>query len=334
MFNSPILDIAIVLVFTYFILALIVSSINEGIMTITRQRSAFLKKAMQNLLFDDNWDKVYKELMKTPFIRSLQKEKSIFPTYIPSRNFAQAIISIIRDGKHEKYTLEHLRDQLNRPESMIQGDTRVLLLTLIDEAEGNMEKFRKSLEQFFDGSMERLSGWYKRMVGKILLVLACLLVVVLNIDTIQIVKQLWNDPKNAQKAVEYAIQASSQFKLDSAKVVVQGAEDTSDLYNISLNPQNDSIISEGTAMRKIDTTIKTTQALVVTLKEQPLPIGWINKNNYPHSGWWGWLMKCIGWTLTIAAVTLGAPFWFDLLNRIVNVRGTGKKPTVSEMIKE
>jgi len=39
-----------------------------------------------------------------------------------------------------------------------------------------------------------------------------------------------------------------------------------------------------------------------------------------------WALKLVGWLLTAFAVRQGAPFWFDLLNRLVNVRGSGSKP--------
>jgi hypothetical protein len=34
----------------------------------------------------------------------------------------------------------------------------------------------------------------------------------------------------------------------------------------------------------------------------------------------------LGWLITAFAVSLGAPFWFDLLNKFVNVRASGKAP--------
>jgi hypothetical protein len=39
-----------------------------------------------------------------------------------------------------------------------------------------------------------------------------------------------------------------------------------------------------------------------------------------------WLARLLGWMLTILAISLGAPFWFDMLNKLVNVRSAGKSP--------
>jgi hypothetical protein len=49
-----------------------------------------------------------------------------------------------------------------------------------------------------------------------------------------------------------------------------------------------------------------------------LPIGWVN-------GGFG-STTLFGWLVTALSATLGAPFWFDLLNRFVNVRASGKAP--------
>jgi len=42
-----------------------------------------------------------------------------------------------------------------------------------------------------------------------------------------------------------------------------------------------------------------------------------------------WLVKLAGFVISAFAVMLGAPFWFDLLKKIVPVRMTGMKPASS-----
>ena len=53
-----------------------------------------------------------------------------------------------------------------------------------------------------------------------------------------------------------------------------------------------------------------------------LPLGWrhgtsTSPNPDPK---WTWLFRALGWGLTGAAISLGAPFWFDLLSHFVNLR--------------
>lgn len=51
------------------------------------------------------------------------------------------------------------------------------------------------------------------------------------------------------------------------------------------------------------------------------PVGW---DGLDHS-FSEWMERLLGWLVTIAAVSLGAPFWFDLLGRVANLRGAGRK---------
>jgi len=59
-------------------------------------------------------------------------------------------------------------------------------------------------------------------------------------------------------------------------------------------------------------------------------LGWHDNVFYDKNGYsWTkqiWLERLIGWLLTILAISLGAPFWFDILNKIINIRFAGKSP--------
>ena len=39
-----------------------------------------------------------------------------------------------------------------------------------------------------------------------------------------------------------------------------------------------------------------------------------------------WFERILGWLITILALCLGAPFWFDVLNKFINIRSAGKSP--------
>ena len=53
------------------------------------------------------------------------------------------------------------------------------------------------------------------------------------------------------------------------------------------------------------------------------PLGWEGVSAW---GVGGWVTHLFGWLFTAAAVSLGAPFWFDLLSRVAQLRGTGGRP--------
>ena len=72
-------------------------------------------------------------------------------------------------------------------------------------------------------------------------------------------------------------------------------------------------------------------------KSRPFPVGWAT----PSTGKYeevrslpytmaGWLHKIMGLLLTTVLVSLGAPFWFDMLSKLVNLRNTGIKPKTAK----
>ena len=73
------------------------------------------------------------------------------------------------------------------------------------------------------------------------------------------------------------------------------------------------------------------------LKRLALPIGWdsgVEGKQFPGLHFWeghfwtGWKEQfrehILGWLLTALAISLGSPFWFDLLNKFIVVRSTVK----------
>jgi hypothetical protein len=57
-----------------------------------------------------------------------------------------------------------------------------------------------------------------------------------------------------------------------------------------------------------------------------LPLGWdtADPRTWPGTDWRAWAMKALGLLLTALAVSLGAPFWFDVLNKFMVARSTVK----------
>ena len=57
------------------------------------------------------------------------------------------------------------------------------------------------------------------------------------------------------------------------------------------------------------------------LEQLGIPLGWQAKPKNEE-----WPNKLIGLLLTTFAISLGAPFWFDILNKVINLRSSGKAP--------
>jgi hypothetical protein len=222
------------------------------------------------------------------------------------------------------------------------------LQALLDEAAGNAERLRASLERWYDAQMERVSGWYKRESKRILLVLATLVVLLLNVDTISIARTLWTSPTArtavadaAQQQIEAAAATTTTSPLDvPAAPITPSAEEPQPLPALTCPEPGAAVDQTATPTTTAPDGTDAGEVVAEALdcaKSLPIPIGW----RWPDAGWddvsdsladsfpLGWLLKLLGWGLTIGALTFGAPFWFDLLNRFGSLRASGAKPRPS-----
>ncbi len=91
------------------------------------------------------------------------------------------------------------------------------------------------------------------------------------------------------------------------------------------SPLRESLVeSAKSAVKKPEGTNKPITEAIEAISTVSLPIGWSEVPK--RDQWLQWLTIVLGWLITAFAVSLGAPFWFDLLNKFVNVRASGKAP--------
>ncbi|EFC86444.1 conserved hypothetical protein [Parafrankia sp. EUN1f] len=186
----------------------------------------------------------------------------------------------------------------------------------IVKAGGDREKVIADLARWYDDAMDRLSGWYKRHITAFLLGYAILLSVAFNLDAIAITRALWQDGTVRQAAVAAAVAEVGTAGDDAATSsgTATGADATTD---------SDATVGEA-AERSIEA-VRDASGLSI-------PVGWVDASDrrddpreVPTSVG-GWLLKIAGIAIACFALTAGAPFWFDLLGRLVNMRATGPKP--------
>jgi hypothetical protein len=316
MFDSQVLDVAIGLIFVYLFLSLTCSVINEGIASILKVRAKQLYKGLFNLLREKNvLDKLYEHPLfmgiapkKEAEQQSEQKLKKYYPSYISSRNFALALVEGVkaitiekekeRTGQEPKIPMVDTFLGLRSLVADLPADNEVRrsLLPLIDAAQGNLENALKNIEKWYDDAMDRLTGWFKRYSQIVVLILAVLVSAFLNADTFMIGKTLYQD-----QAMRASIVAAAQ----------------------------------GVAQKPIsEDQTKFLKELQEKVKPLKLPLGWVcspetDPRAFPK-GYDNWLIKIFGLLFTALAISLGAPFWFDVLNKVTNLRGAGKKPLTAE----
>jgi hypothetical protein len=299
MFNSGILDVAIGIVFVYLLVSLIVTAANELIAALFKMRGRVLWQGLCTLLPTKN--NFARKIYEHPLIEGLSAARR--PSYIPSRCFALALLDVISGGTGKIAHGKALEAKID----LLPEDLRRPLKLLLDESKGNLDHFKTQIEVWFNEAMARVSGVYKRKVQYALFFLSFLLAAWLNVDTIVLANRLSHD-----SALRSALVSQAEATAKTAPAV-----------HTSMGQA-----SSG-AQQQFNETIK-------QLDELSLPIGWAGPDDdlrlhFTTLGWWGGLKDIfqrhfVGWMLTAFAGTLGAPFWFDLLNRFINIRSAGKAP--------
>ena len=187
MFGSTILDAVIAMVFIYLLASLVVSAANELIASMLKLRAKNLFSGIKELLQEENKSGLTSTLYRHPLINGLSK-KGGKPSYIPSRTFVLAFLDVIApaDAKSPR-TTEKLQSAIND----LPDPLKNALSTLFEEAGHDVEQFKSVLEIWFNNTMQRVSGWYKRRTQWIQLVFAIVLAVSLNIDSVHIGRTLF-----------------------------------------------------------------------------------------------------------------------------------------------
>jgi hypothetical protein len=318
------LDVAIGLAFVYLLFSILCSAVQEAIAGIFDMRAATLEKALRNLLEDtgaagvggaptaapaaapaaaappppaspqpDLTDMVLGHgLIRTLYRNSkfLLRRKRRGPSYIPSQTFALALLNTIAPETAGGDPLAKVRTAISDFHPLPAG-TRSALLSLANEAGADRDRFRALVEQWFDGTMERASGWYKRKTQIVICALALLVAVGLNVNTVSIADRLAHDDSVRAAVVQAA----------SATTAKPGDDPATAASNIS------------------------------KLRELGLPLGWNKAKGDPARADLSehFTRTVLGWLLTFLALSLGAPFWFDALSRLAGLRNSGAKPEKS-----
>jgi hypothetical protein len=348
------------------------------------------------------------------------------PSYIPGSNFATALLDLVARGAvsapdsaggeakapdpaakapdpaakapdpaAEKLDLEAWRTAAAKIEN---EPLRRAILTALDYGDGKLETVKSNLAAWYDSSMDRVSGWYKRRVQLILFFIGILAAVVLNIDAITTATRLMNDDALRDSVVALAKKSldarkdgagdqggvppttDNQPKPKDGNAAPSGAAAgtgtvTPTVSDAAPNPDGKSKQEDAGSTAGEANTVSGTEStqpsetapneddsagdasrglslneLKVELGALGFPMGWENglpgpqfavcyeekdkkKDGTKVKSSCGvykvsfiWVRVIFGWLITAFAVMFGAPFWFDLLGKLVTLRSSGTPP--------
>lgn len=317
--GSTTLEVAIGMVFVYLLLSLLCSAFGEYIEAKVNNRAKYLQQGINLLLNETKGGGVdlAKRLYEHGLVRPLYRDANKLPSYIPSRTFALALWNMATSasgqengGQSGTLSAAGLTADLKKIREVVatqvpNTELRTALLTLIDEANGDIVRAQKNIEEWYDGMMDRVSGWYKRRTTVVMLVLGCVLAASVNADSINLAKALARDG-----ALRSSVVAAAEQRLAKPAAPAADAQDAA---------ARDKVATEN---------LQQVRAEVDALG---LPIGWIvatdantgDPRRTPTNAE-GWMLKLLGIILTGLAISQGSPFWFDLLNKFMVVRSTVK----------
>jgi hypothetical protein len=347
MIQNAALDVAIGLILMYLMLSLLCTTVNEYIASKLNLRAASLASALQEILDDkDVLERFYNNSLIAGPTNAVAKADNLLkhltmklgdlpaavfaappgatvaervpvaapegaavaagtaitmvappkdhPSYISSMNFATAVLGALDPAK----PIPALKDVQDAVDALPAGSKlKAALQGALTSSSANIDQVRRSLANWFDDSMERLSGAYKRHLKLISVIVGLVIAGAFNADSLEVARRLWTD---------------SDSRALVAGIATKATDNTFD-----------NLAKETTVAEDI----------------RPLPIGWgcgkvgndaVRFHCKSPELSWSWigdlLSKLLGLALTASALTLGAPFWFDLLQKFVNIRGTGIKP--------
>lgn len=316
------IDVAIGLTLIYLGVSLFVTIINEYIAQTFNLRGQQLRAALK-ILIDD--EEIRRTLKQSPALVSFFKEpprKGGF--YVVLNIFKQLVVLLLPTNRLPSYVDPNILGRmlvgslsspseadkaisqiLKKIEALPDSSLKTQLQAIARTSGGTVNHFVSEVSDWLDRSLTMMSESYKRNLQIISFGAGLTIAVILNINTITLTQHLYLDKEARDATTALAIQISEQTTKQSFEECISSSEKMmNDISCAPLKGLVDVIQERNTTLGKI-------------------PIGWPEGSPklFPTSPT-DWL----GWLLTALAVSLGAPFWFDLLNKVVSIRHGMRKP--------
>ena len=327
--DSPIINLVILLTFTYFTSSLILSSINEGITQgLFHLREKNLKKAIEILFISDEWKTfVRNEFERSPHIRSLMHKSGKYPVYIPANNFFLFVIEKIGSAKFLEGNL-----QAAIKESVVPDDFKKVLLDLAAKSNNKLQTFEKNLGQFYDDAMEHSSVWYRKKVRSVLLTMGIILSIAMNIDTIKISNDALHNTRDLSNTVDKIVEQMPKIsmKKDSTTTITIRNNKGQVLVSQKVVPQ---FPVSGSLRDSFSVGSKADSARVMYEETSGYFLGYQEGeffNEWFGKGLTGFILKFLGILITAFAIQLGSNYWFDIMKKALSLRSPGKKTIEKE----
>jgi len=244
------------------------------------------------------------------FLRTWSRRRKL-PSYISARSFATAVMDLVVPNASGQTTMDGIPERI-KDMPVAPGPLKDSLQSLAASANGDIDRFRTSIENWYDDHMARVSGWYKRRTTLITFIAGGILVLLLNINAITIGRALYSDSATRTAVSAVATQGNPcPATADQQSCLSALEKRVSDAAQAGL-PLGWGIVPACTV--------------------QGVKCGWLEQHGITTPGdgsWWQVFLAVLGFLATIVALAPGAQFWFGLVVKLNSLRASGPPPAAS-----
>jgi hypothetical protein len=349
---SALLDVALGLILLYTVLSLMASAINEAISLVLQLRAKTLQYFIGCLLagLDDAKETNHPITLKDFYDKTIiapQSKNSRLPTYIDAENFVQAILELLRPyapvppngviTESQELSLPQWKAAIDSLPA--HSPLRKVMNYVANKTTKDVAELRKNLADWFNAWMDQVRDTYARETKTVLLIIGMVVAVVVNIDTITITNALLQNPALRESIANQASMTADELRARATAIAEISANAGLPTSTVAPNaptaipgtPTPSPVVQEGAQA----------YATYYQLQALNIPIGWpdnekgtVDFGSLLRTDPWWLLRKLLGLVITGFAVSQGAPFWFDLLNKVSNLRAGGKPPETAATMAE
>ena len=338
---DAILEVAIGLVMMWLVLSVATMEIQNWLTQVMNVRAKFLEESLLEMFKgeQDLVDQFYnhpaiKELFQKDRKGNLKK-----PTWIPNETFSRVAMELLVAASKQKASaapgavsfsamadgvqqvksmnpeleelMDHLFPGLNQTSAVSFG---------IEDVQEKLKQYQANVETWFDHNMGKLSGWYKENAMMMAFLIGLGLAIVFNVDTVNITEKLWREPTVRQALVAQA--DTYQLQEGTANI-----SEVPGYFDSLAMPVGWTSVPAGDASVCRQLVTFTAEGDIAYKAGSDCRV----LANIPrYNDLWGWIIKLLGFAISAFAARQGAPFWFDMLRRLVSLRSSTQQAKKEE----
>lgn len=317
MFWTPVIETIISLIFTFLILSVICSAIYEWISERRNLRGQLLAEFLIKA-FNDPTERLpnFGQLvLRHPMIRSGAINEKRQLDKIDPEIFAnvftevsdQCILNFIENTEEENLAFSSVPEGVFKSLNYQNGASLAIL---------NDENRKEKIINWYQSLISMIRYQYKQKTRKYLFMIGLVFAIAFNVDTIHLIDRYWTDSALRDAMVSAAENYMSKDPEEQPST-------------ISMNE----LIKELPVLntQRFQSSEKGDNAEAKTLDQKDIidylrmmPVGWDSFRPFEGQKWGTTLLNLllmfVGWVITAMAVTFGAPFWYDVLRQLFNIR--------------